>query len=82
MTTKKTTTETDANPKAVERIVTADRGVGRLYKEAGGRYVVHARREPGGFRTRRRFSKLAEAKAAYAVFVAEYRTAEGVKPVS
>ncbi len=56
--------------------MTSERGVGRIYREAGGRYVVHARRRPGGFRTRRRFEKLAEAKAAYALFVEEYRAAE------
>jgi hypothetical protein len=80
MTTKKTTTS-ETKPTTVERIVTSDRGVGRLYKETSGIYVVHARRQPGGFRTRRRFSKLAEAKASYALFVEEYRAAEA-KPVS
>jgi hypothetical protein len=65
--------------KAVEEIVVSERGVGRVYREASGAYVVHARRAPGGFRTRRRYGKVTQARSAFKGFVAEYRTAEEAK---
>jgi hypothetical protein len=68
---KNTPTETtparrDRSTKQVEKVYTAERGVGRVYKETSGRYVSQARRVAGGGRTRRRFDTLKAAKEDFA----------------
>jgi hypothetical protein len=81
-TSEKTTTETqpvekpkrDRSKRQVVKIHATERGVGRVYAESSGKYVVQTRKTKGGYRSRRRFDKLADAKAAFKLAVAEFRT--------
>jgi hypothetical protein len=78
MATKNETTKPkrDRSGRKVEKVYVSTPGVGRVYKEASGRYVAQGRKEVGGFRLRRRHATLAQAKATLKEFATSYEASK------